>query len=91
MICITGTVPAKEVVLSVNTDSVSEAVSKFMSKYPAARLETIDGKLVRGFCRLCNQPVLERESGYNYDPVRHHYTCHACMVSRRNSNRKTTR
>lgn len=72
-----GTVPVQAVESRVATDDPAQAVAVFQQEHPQARVEAIDGKIVRGVC-ACGRPVMEDTGGFTYSPEDQLYICPRC-------------
>ncbi len=79
---IEGTVPLQKVMVTTAITNSAAAIRVFQNKYPKARIETIDGILVRGICS-CGNPVLDGDQGYAYDWVAATYKCNTCVSQER--------
>lgn len=76
-----GTIPIRRVTLDYGTQSPRLAVAVFLAKFPEARVEQIDGELVRGVCVLCGVPIMRamiRDKHYAYDDASQQYRCAQC-------------
>lgn len=66
--------------IDAGTDDPREAVRHLIAQHQNARVESINGELVRGVC-ACGRPVMETTTGYAYDPEAHMYICPACTAT----------
>ena len=81
MIVIEGTIPIQPVRVEVDSEDFRQAIGVFKYRFPDARIETINGRVVRGVC-ACGRPIFEDERDYRYQaegegPGR--YTCYHCL------------
>ena len=74
---IEGTIPVQLVSTTLAEADVATAIAYFLTQHPRARVEKIDGQIVRGICE-CGQPVMEKDRDYTYDNDTERYTCSNC-------------
>lgn len=71
---IQGTIPQQTVSQEYRDQTLQAAVADFLSRHPKARLESIDGKFVKGLS-FCGIPVFEGDTGYQYDFDEQRFRC----------------
>ena len=80
---IEGTVPLTTVSESfVDTADIVIAVQQFKKLHPTARIDSIDGRLVRDLCEGCGTPVFEDTFGYAYNAESDTYLCPNCTLEK---------
>ena len=75
---IEGTIPPKPVELNTDTSDLLEAARSFVEAHPDARIEAVDGKIVRGICCKCGRPIMEDEQRYAFNVDESTYECPQC-------------
>jgi hypothetical protein len=83
-----GTIPIQHVEKGTAGTDRREAVRRFKEEHPLARVESIDGVFVRGFCIVCELPVLEDDRGYKYYSDSETYVCPGCTTQGKKPKRK---